>query len=458
MAGSKFVNAAGPSYHLADRKAAVQSAVNCYPQRLDGDGWMMQGTPGEVQAANLEAEIRGRRNVEGRFFVVSGASLYEMAADGATTLRGTLSTSAGFVGMAHNTSQLAMVDGPNLYVLTLATNTFTPIVSAGWRGSADVWELDGYMIFVAPGTQQFYISAIDNASALDALDFSSTDTAPDNIVTHRVSHRQAWFFGTYSTEIWIDSGAADFPFVRYQGYTLDVGVVGERAAIEAADTLFWIGQTLKGRGLVYMAAGNQPQRVSTIAVEQALAASTDLSMATMWAYQVEGREFIGINAPGLSSTWVYDAALQQWHERAEWFDGWQPLRSRLYAAFNGSIYGGDLNGLVVRLDATENNLAGRPLVRERAWPHTVSPSLEPISYRSLELSMTTGTGDGVVTLELSNDGGQTFGAPLLRSLGAVGRWMQRVRWLGLGTAFNRVFRIRVSGDVPFALHSAAIDA
>ena len=70
--------------------------------------------------------------------------------------------------------------------------------------------------------------------------------------------------------------------------------------------------------------------------------------------------------------------------------------------------------------------------------------------------MTTGQG-GNVTLEMSNDGGATFGPKLLRALGAIGRVMQRVRWLNLGTAYNRVFRIRCSDDVPFAVHSATLD-
>lgn len=456
MAGAPIVQCIGPSYRLADIKAACQSAINCYPQRLDGDAWMMASAPGEVLITTLSGEVRNQRDVEGRWFVVAGASLVEMVS-GAPVSRGTLASTSGFVGMAHNRTQLVLVDGANLYVYTLATNTLTQITSVGWRGSDDVWELDGYMIFVDPDTDQFYLSAIDDAATLDALDFSSADSGPDNIITHRVSHRQLWLFGTTTTELWINSGDLAFPFVRYQSYTLDVGIVGKRAAIVAADTIFWIGQTRAGRGLVYMAAGSQPQRVSTIAVEQALAASTDLSQAAMWAYQVEGHEFIGINAPGLSTTWVYDAAMQQWHERAEWADGWQPLRSRLHAATGGQIYAGDSAGALVRLDPSSNTLSGRPLVRERTWPHMVLPSFEPISFRGLEVSMRTGAG-GQIALQLSNDGGSTWGPPLLRQFGAVGRWMQRVRWLGLGVAHNRVFRLRLSDDAPWSLYSAAVDA
>ena len=417
---------------------------------------MMQSTPGDVVIADFGGAVRGSRNVDGRWFVVAGTVLYEVTADGVATSRGTVS-GTGFAGMSHNRTQLAIVTGSNLYVFTLATNTLTQITVAGWLGSDDVHELDGYFVFVNPSTDQFYISAIDDGTMIDGLDFSSADSSPDNIVTHRVSHRHLWLFGTRSTEIWIDTGAAAFPFERYNSYTLDVGCVGKRAAINAADTLFWIGQTDRGTGLVYMAVGNQPTRVSTLAVEQALAASTDISAATMWTYQIEGHEFVGINAPGLSTTWVFDAALQQWHERGEWSDGWQPLRARLVTAYAGQHFAGDEFGKLTRLDDTMNTLSGRALVRERTWPHMIQDSMEPVSYKGLEMSMTTGHG-GVVTLEISNDGGVTFGPMLQRSLGVTGRWMQRVRWLGLGTTRSRVFRIRCSDDVPFSIHTAAVDA
>ncbi len=458
MAGRKVMQAAGPSYYLDDRKAAVQRAVNCYPQRLEGDRWMMAATPGEVQIADLGAEGRGSRYVEGRWFVAAGDTLYEVTTAGVSTNRGTLLTSTGFVGMAHNATQLVVVDGPNLYVLTLATNAFTQITSDDWRGSDDVYELDGYMIFVDPETDQFYVSAIDDGATLDALDFSSADSSPDNIIAHAVSHRQALFLGTLSGEFWIDSGEAAFPFTRYNSYTMDVGVVGKRALTRAADTLLWIGKTDRGTGLVYMLAGNQPQRVSTLAVEEALKSSSDLGAATMWAYQIEGHEFIGINAPGLETTWVYDAAVQQWHERGEWADGaWQPLRSRLVTAVAGGHYSIDSVGIVTRLDSGVDALNGRVLRRERTWPHFIADDMEERTYHAIELAMASGSG-GQVALELSNDGGSFFGPPLLRSLGATGRRMQPLRWHDLGTAINRVFRLWQSDAVPFALHGATVDA
>lgn len=455
MAGSPYVQAIGPSYFLGDRKAAVQRAVNVYPKKLDGQNFMMASAPGEVQIADLGAEGRGQWVTDGRLFTVAGNGLYELVS-GSYTLRGTLLTSSGRVGMDDNKTQLAIVDGDNLYVLDLLTNVLSTVTVPAWRGSDNVVEIDGYFVFADPQTDQFYLSSIDDGTTLDALDFSSADSSPDDIVTIRASHRQLWLFGELSTEIWINSGGADFPFVRYQSYTLDVGCVGKYAAVNAADTLFWIGQTENGRGIVYMASGNQPQRVSTTAVEEALKASSDITKATMWSYQIEGHEFIGINAPGLETTWVFDASQQQWSERGEWNAGWEPLRADFITAYQGEHYAIDSLGVVTRLDASLNTLNGRVLRRERTWPHMVQPSLEPVSYYGLELSCKTGYG-GQIALEVSNDGGHTFGPPLLRGLGVTGRWMERVRWNGLGVAFNRVFRLWQTDDAPFALYSAAVD-
>lgn len=456
MAGANFPQCVGPSYHLNDKKAAVQSAINCYIQLLDDGKKMMASIPGETVVMTLPAGVRGSKNVQGRWFVVSGNTLYELTLPATFTVRGTLVTNSGYVGMDDNTFQIAIVDGDNLYIFNLTTNLLTQVTVSGWRGSNDVYELDGYFIFVDPGTDQFYLSKIDNGTLLDSLDFSSADSSPDNILTHRVNHRQAVFFGSDSTEIWIDSGNASFPFTRYNSYTIDVGVVGQKAVINAADTLFWIGDTFRGTGIVYMMAGNQPTRVSTQAIEQALKTSTDLSQATMWCYQIEGHEFIGINAPGMATTLVYDAAIQQWHERGEWVNGdWAPLNSRLNTFYKDNQYACNDNGDIVRLDANVNTLAGRVLVRERTWPHIVQESMEPISFYGLELSMKTGFG-GNVTLQISNDTGENFGPMLLRSLGVTGRWMRPVRWLGLGSAINRVFRIRCSDNVPFAIYSAAV--
>lgn len=461
MADSRFIPCVGPSYQLADRKSAVQRSVNLYLREIEGPGEdksaVLANVPGLVLHLDLGATIRASHATTGnRWFVVAGATLYELTS-GAAVSRGTLLTASGYVSMEEGRDQLVLVDGTYGYVLTLASNAFAQITDSDFRGSDWVEELDGYFIFVDPDTDQFYISQIDDGSNLDALDFSSADAQPDNIVTHRVMKRELYLMGARSIEVWINSGDPDFPFSRYNSTPIDVGVVGKRACVRAADTMVFVGQTERGRGYVYLMSGHQPVRISTQAVEEALTGSSDLSQCSMWTYHFEGAEFVAVNAPGLTTTWVWNASTRQWHEQAKLVDGeWAAWPADEVTFFGGEHYA-TVGTKVYRIDSGTYTIGSDPLVRERTWPHLVSPSMERVAYRSLELACTTGHG-GNVTLQISNDGGFTWGSPLLRSLGATGQWMQRIRWLMLGSARDRVFRLRCSDAVPFNIHGATVNA
>lgn len=464
MAGARIIEAIGPSYYLRDRKSAAQRAVNWYMMQVEGLGEdaqvVLESAPGWLEVHDFGAEVRGAHNADGRPFIAAGDTLYEMSAAETMTTRGRIDVGVSVVSMANGLNQLAAVDGANLYVYNTDTGAFTRVTTEGWRGSKRVEFLDGYFIFVAPDTEQFYISAVDDATTLDAAEFSSADGQPDRVLAHIVTRGELRLFGTRTCEPWVNSGGIDFPFVRYQGTPVDVGIVGPHALTKAAGSVVWVGQTEKGGPYVYTFEGYDPRRISTQAVEQWLEASTDIASARMWSYQEAGAEFVILNAPGLETSWVWDAATRQWHERGEWVDGqWRPQRLEHAFYFQGFHYvaGGTK---LYRMSREYSTLAGAPLVRERTWPHLVAPNLEPVTYRGLEVRCTTGEAvTGTMTLEVSNDGGQVFGPPLLRSLGVQGRRQQRVRWGPLGTCpggGSRVFRLRCSDAVTLTLQAATI--
>lgn len=459
MAGQRVIECVGPSYWLRDRKTAVQRSINCYPMLSEDVGALvLESAPGLDLVAS-HGEIRGMRAADGRLFLVAGATLYEMVG-GVLVSRGALGSSSGYVAMVNGQGQLAIVDGVNLYVFSLATNTLAAVVSAGWLGSRTVQFLDGYFLFVEPGTERAYISAVDDASALDALDFTSADTQPDNIVMQIVTRREWYLIGSRSTEPWINSGGADFPFARYQGTPIDVGAVGYRSACATSDGLVMVGQSISGGPYVYQLQAYQPVRISTQAVEQQLEASTDLTECRVWTYQEAGSEFVAVWAPGMATTWVWDAATKLWHERGEFVNGaWVPSRVEHVAYFEGRHYAAG-NGALYRMSREYSTLAGDTLMRERTWAHLVSPSLEAMPFAGLELRCTTGDAvAGSITLELSNDGGAVFGPPLRRSLGAEGRRAHRVRWMALGTCpagGSRVHRLRCNDAVPLTIQGATL--
>lgn len=463
MAGKAFNSIVGPSGALPDHKSAVQRAINLSIRQTESEGEALQrvlvSTDGLAQLLDLGATFRGAiLTADGREFVVAGSTLYETTT-GALVTRGSLITTSGPVCLCPGETQLVIVDGNDGYVLTLSSNAFGQITDPDWRGAIWVTSVNGTFVFVPPSNQeQFYISAIDDATTLDALDFSSADAQPGAIITHRVLKQETYFFKPFSTEVWIYDGEADFPLVRYNSTPIAVGCVGLRAAIVAADTIIFVGRTERGTGIVYMMQGHQPVRISDIAVETDLKApGVDLTQCVMWVQQKQGAEFVCITAPGMSTSWCWDAATKEWHERAELVNGaWTPFRVDTVLPAGGAHHAFAGSAMYAMNESTY--LIGTdPLVRSRTWPHLSNPAMEPVTIRGVELACTTGY-TGFVMLRKSNDGGFTWGPWLLRNLGVVGQWMQRVRWLMLGAARDPVFEVRVSSAVPFAINSCAVDA
>lgn len=451
----------GPSYVLATRQASAQRAVNLYLQAMETPSKasvIMRAVPGLVQFASLGAEIRGCIEAAGRCFFVAGSSLYELSSAGVATSRGTLATSTGNVGMAWGTTQLVIVDGANGYVFTLSTNVFAQISDQDFPGSDRVDYLDGFFLLKAPGTQQFYITSIDDASTIDALDYASAESAPDDIVAHIVINQRVYLLGELTIEPWFNSGGVDFPLSRSTGETIDVGCIAKWSVCKADAGIMWIGRDLNGSGIVYRASGGPPQRISTVAVEESLQASTDLSAATAYVYQDHGQTFYCINAPGVASTWVYEIATNAWHERCDLDGNGQFIAHRAthHVFAHGLHLVGDADGNVYQMDRNVHVFGSDARVCERTSPNDAIPLREEKTHSAFVLDCTTGeasSGTPVVELSWSNDGGASFGNPVERSAGALGNRYQRLIWRRLGRSRDRVWRVRFSAEAPFAIVS-----
>jgi hypothetical protein len=165
-----------------------------------------------------------------------------------------------------------------------------------------------------PNSGQFQITGLNDVT-VDALDVATAEGSPDNLVGLISDHRDLWLFGTDSTEVFFNSGNADFPFERIQGAFIEHGCAAKFSIAKMANTVFWLGQDDKGNGIVLMAKGYQPQRISTHAVEQAIQSYGDISDAKAYTYQQNGHNFYVLNFSAAQTTWVYDLTTNLWHER-----------------------------------------------------------------------------------------------------------------------------------------------
>jgi hypothetical protein len=149
----------------------------------------------------------------------------------------------------------------------------------------------------------------------DALNFKSTNFAADTMVGCKVSRSAVYFFGTKSIEPWYISGGLDIPFSRIDGGAFKIGCIAKDSIAEL-DGVFWLGGDEKGAGAVWTIAGGQPKKISTPAIDFAIAQWPDMTDAEAFTYNQEGHSFYLISSNSGNETWVWDITTEEWHQRA----------------------------------------------------------------------------------------------------------------------------------------------
>lgn len=460
----------GGAYKLRSTSIDCQECINLYPE-MDESGVgknvaSLLRTPGLRLFANLGADVvRGMLfTAAGRMFAVTKTTLWEVDAAGNATNRGTLNSSAGFVGMADNGQQVMLVDGPNGYQLDLTTNALT--VLADFPGGFSVWFLDGVFVFNKPDTQQFYCTD-QYATTIDPLNFASAEASPDNILSLLVDNELIWLFGERTTEIWYNAGLQNFPFQRVAGGVIMRGTPAAQSPIRADNTVAWLGQDTSGRGMFWRAVGYTAQRISTHAIEQEIATYPTIDDCVGYSYQQDGHTFGVWNFPSGGRTWVFDFATQLWHRRAYTGQlGLERHRGQYQVdAFSETIVSDYANGNLYVLDTEALNDVGMRIAKVRSSPY-VTDELKNVFVAKVQLDMQMGLGpDGAAPdqappqcmLQWSDDGGQTWSNEHWVSVGALGERLKRAIWRRLGRTRQRVFKFTMTDDYPVAISNAFID-
>lgn len=388
----------------------------------------------------------------GRLFAVVGPILYEITSAGAATSRGTINTSTGPVSLADNGQQLVLVDGVSGWRMTLADNVFA-YAGADWSSLTHVAFHDGYFVFAHAETGQFGISSLYSTD-VDPLDFATAEGAPDDLVSLLVDHRELWLFGEETTEVWYNSGAADFPFARLDGAFLEHGCVAPFSPSKMDNAVYWLSRDRLGHGHVMRAQGYQPQIVSTRAVEHAIQGYGTISDARAYTYQQEGHSFYVLTFPTADRTWVYDAASQLWHERMYWDGSEHRHRGVHFAfAFGLPLVLDHTLGYIYSLDLDTYTDDGATIRAIRRTQHQAVEGRR-LFWASLQVDMQPGvglpSGQGVnpqAMLRWSDDGGNTWSSEHWQTMGRIGEYRNRAIWRRLGQSRDRVYELSISDPV-----------
>jgi hypothetical protein len=452
-------NLLAASVESRSRAVSAESLINLFPERQEDGTWRLYGTPGKRLWTTVgDGPIRGGIEMSGTQYVVSGNAVYSLTNSSNATLLGTLSSTAGKVYCASNGTDILLVDGVGGYTITagvLATITDPDFPN----GVTWCDYVDSFFIVGGNGTQRWYKSGSLSGTAWEALEFASSEGDPDLLLRGIVANREILLFGSRTLEFWMNTGAAGFPFERSGNAFIEHGVVAPDSVVKLDSSVFWLGRSAEGQGIVWRLNGYQPVRISTHAEEYAISQWADMADAYAWAYMQDGHAYYVLSSESGDMTLVYDASQQRWHRRA-WRDSSNGLhRDRIchYVNFSGLPLGGDHgNGRLYVIDMGTYTDNGDTIVREIISTHVGDG--EPVSYDEVELYMETGVGlqtgqgsDPQVTLSTSGDYGATFGNERPRSLGLVGQYGIPVRWLMNGMGRFKTFKLRITDPVKVAI-------
>lgn len=458
------------SYTAQSLKANCQRSVNLYPEANPADSTApstFYGTPGLRLHSTMPGTGPVRclyRASNGSLYGVQGSGVYRYKT-GTWVSMATLDSQSGPVHAADNSLYVVFVDGTlTAPTIGLADDAVGSMSGEGWYGANFVEYVDSYLVFNKPGTQTFYITGQLDLS-LDALDFASAESFPDNVVSMLVDHREIWLFGDDTIEVFSNTGAADFPFERINGALMPQGCAAPHSPARFDNSVVWLGKNESGDCIVWRANGYNPARISTHALENELRSYETIRDAQAFVYQQNGHTFYQLTFPSAGKTWVFDAATGLWHERAcRKSDGSLTRHRANCHAFVGRdhLVGDFESGNVYALDPETYTDNGDVIFRTKSFQHIVTDGKRQF-FRSIDLDMEAGVGnsddpDPQLWLRWSDDGGYTWSATVAMSMGKVGEYGRRISRNRLGMGRDRIFEVSTTAKAKVVLQGAFIDA
>jgi hypothetical protein len=333
--------------------------------------------------------------------------------------------------------------------MILTTGSFAPVDPQAWSGTPTLPAqsgafLDNYFIVSAPNTRQINISAIGDGTSWSALDFALKEGYPDNILAIFADHEELWLFGTDTTEVWQDTGAADFPFARIPGAFIHHGCAAQFSPVRLRAGVAWLtSDPARGGVRAVFAQGFQPEDISLKAVPTVWESYSTIADAVSFTYVEGGHEYWVITFPTANATWCFDGTENSWAERGWWNGASNDRQRQMFHAFVfGKHIAGDWsNGKLYQQSIALLDDDGTDIHWERTFPH-LSKEQQFVFFAYLQIDMEVGTSGSApsVSLSWSDDGGHTFNTPIARTPD-IDNYTGRIIWRRLGYSRDRVFRV-----------------
>ena len=316
--------------------------------------------------------------------------------------------------------------------------------------TVDAWEyafLDDY------GVQQF-LNSESNSDSINGL--ASIGNA-------------LYVFGPKSVEIYTYAGEEYATWSRqYFSATGEFGLEAPNSLCCVGRSVYFVSTGRQFGKCVQRVTGTNFERVSEDWLDDIIGGNT--VSAYGFGYGVNEHSFYVLQVPEVRQCWTFDAATGEWHERrsrnprtaleTRWrVGGVAYFRSRFYAFTEDGMvatFGNDY-WWEDYADGTRSVVC-----RHRQGPVFTS-DFRPFIMEDLTLECNVGcfgdyAGRPRVLLEISRDGGMTYGNVRSSSFGLTGQYSHRVRFLNMGRNRLCVVRVTFSEPMDFVLTNCSVRA
>lgn len=370
-------------------------------------------------------------------------------------------TTDGPMIYADNGAQIMAVDGRTSYFANYAAGGYLQTeagvltITGIPAGATSVCTLAGRFIVNDPSNKgRFYWSAPLDHTSWNGLDFATAESFPDPLAAVYAWRGELILFGTQSLEFWAPTSDG---FARTGGSGAAWGLVDQQTIQDVDGRLFFLARNSGSDVKVVALEGYQPQPISNPDVEYDINRNLSGAPPVACVIRKGGITFYVLNLA--EKTWAYNATSGEWDE-------WQTEDGRFAGQYTfyahgrqsvtdyrtAAVWGVDQDAYV---DGDAN------IIRELVTRHVFDDMKRKTVWR-LELDMETGVGelgedDPQVMLQISRDGGHTFGDWLSMSLGAIGQYGKPIVWRRLGRSRDFVFKFRVADPVKVVFIGASIE-
>lgn len=439
-------------YVARSEYAYGERLLNWYPEQSPDGKTSLMPTPGmKVWKSGVgTGKCRGLIRMGDDLYTVIGNKAYVVSASKTVTELAPIG-GTNLVHMTANGTHVAIASETETTVLNRSSlSTIAPSPNASFNGAT---HQDLYGIFSQQGSNRFWLTAVNDMTTLNALNYSTKSADFDKLMGCLSDHRELFLFGQRSTEIWYNSGNQDFAFSRVPNGFIERGIYSSWSPAKSRNAPFILGDDLK----VYRISGYQPQPVSTTGLDNLLDATNGMSKAEGFVYSQAGHEFYVLNAAG--GTHVFDMDTGAWHERRS--SGHNRWLAQCHASFFGQeIVGSYDDGNLYELDLDTYEDNGNYIKRQCDFP-VIDGAGNRMSVSQLYLDFEPGVGltsgqgsDPQAMLDWTEDGGKTYSNEIWTGIGKIGVYNNRAMWNRLGSSYRRSFRVTVTDPIKAVLTGA----